>query len=91
MAIADVAMATEAAVETVSQVAAPVVTTGTLDYKKVAIVTVSCVGVAAGTYFAIGAIKKRNARKSLENQILKAAVPIEVNPETLEPEPPKTK
>ena len=75
--------------EVVAETVAPVVNPGTLNWKKVAAVTATVVGVAACAYICKKALDKRKAEKTV----------IEVNPEpTPEEEPvveeapaPKTK
>lgn len=75
--------------EVVAETVAPVVNPGTLDWKKVAAVTATVVGVAACAYICKKALDKRKAEKAV----------IEVNPEpapeeepVVEEEPaPKTK
>lgn len=63
-----------ATVETAAEVAAPVVNTGTLDYKKVAIAAGITVAVAGCAFLGYRAIKKRKSAKTV----------VEINPETEE-------
>ena len=72
------AMAVEAA-ETAAKVAAPVVTTGTLDYKKVALVAVGVTAVGVGTYFCIRGLKKRKANKIVIESAAEPVVDAKLN------------
>lgn len=71
--MADVTTAVEAA-EAVAQVAAPVATTGALDYKKVVLVAGGVVVVSVGTYFCVKAIKKRRVKKEVIESVKKPVV-----------------
>lgn len=71
--MADVTTAVEAA-EAVAQVAAPVATTGALDYKKVALVAGGVVVVSVGTYFCVKAIKKRRVKKEVIESVKQPVV-----------------